>query len=149
MKQGFTLIELIVVVSIISIIAAISTFSYRSSLINSRDARRKTDIEQVRAALELYRSDANTYPTTAGFSLDCAATGGLIFGSNVYLSLQPRDPKCAGQTYYYTQLSSGADYTIGTMLEAPGTSTCTVTYDCSVTAGTQACNYCMGPFGQK
>ncbi|MBI1863468.1 prepilin-type N-terminal cleavage/methylation domain-containing protein [Candidatus Microgenomates bacterium] len=149
MKRGFTLIELIVVVSIIGILAAVSTFSYRSSLISSRDARRKTDIEQVRAALELYRSEANTYPATASFSLDCASTGGLVFGANTYLSLQPRDPKCTAQTYYYTQLSSGADYTIGTILEAPGSSTCTVTYDCSTAAGTQACNYCMGPYGQK
>jgi general secretion pathway protein G len=144
---GFTLIELIVVVAIIGILTATTTFSYRATLVSSRDARRKADIENIRTALELYRSNNNIYPATASFSLDCASGGGLTDGAgNTYLSSKPRDPRCTSQTYYYTQLSSGADYTLGAMLEAPDTSSCG---DCSATAGTQACNYCMGPYGKK
>lgn len=146
-RSGFTLIELLIVVTIISVIGAVTTFSYRASLISSRDARRKADIEQIRAALELYRSNNNIYPDSTIFTLDCSTGGGLSdAGGNTYLSSKPTDPRCTSQSYYYTQLSAGADYTLGAMLEVPSTSSCG---DCSATAGTQACNYCMGPYGQK
>lgn len=147
-RSGFTLIELIVVITIIGMMAAATTFSYRATLVSSRDSRRKSDLEQIRAALELYKSNNNIYPAT--LAIDCAATGGLTdTASNTYLSTVPKDPRCASQTYYYAQLSAGADYTLGSMLEAPGTSTCAVVVDCSATAGVQNCNYCVGPYGQK
>lgn len=145
--QGFTLIELIVVISIIAVLAAATTFSYRASLIASRDARRKTDLEQIRAALELYKSNNNIYPVA---TIDCNSSGAFTDGGgNTYLSSIPKDPKCTTQSYYYGQLSAGADYTLGSILESPGSSTCTVVVDCSPAAGTQNCNYCVGPYGQK
>lgn len=144
-RRAFTMLELLVVITIIATLATISTFSYRATLISSRDARRKSDIEQIRGALELYRSNNNIYPAT--LSTACGTSTGLTDGSgNTYMSVIPKDPQCTAQQYYYVQLSAGADYTLGADLETTGTSSCG---DCSATAGTQICNYCMGPYGSK
>ena len=60
--KGFTLIEILVVATIIGLLASGAIVSYQQLLKQSRDAKRKTDLEQVRAALEMYRSNEDTYP---------------------------------------------------------------------------------------
>ena len=60
--KGFTLIEILVTVIIIAILTAIAVVSYVSINRRSRDVKRKSDLEQVRQALEMYRSDNGFYP---------------------------------------------------------------------------------------
>jgi len=58
---GFTLIEVLVTATIIAVLTAAAAVSYSSVNKRSRDARRKSDIEQLRAALEQSRSDNGYY----------------------------------------------------------------------------------------
>ena len=67
-QKGFTMVELAIVICLISILAATGFTSYEASLRNSRDAKRKSDLENFRSALELYRADNNFYPATGGGS---------------------------------------------------------------------------------
>jgi prepilin-type N-terminal cleavage/methylation domain-containing protein len=53
-KKGFTLIELLVVVAIIGILSSITMASLNSARAKARDARRMSDLSQVRSALYLY-----------------------------------------------------------------------------------------------
>lgn len=98
-KNGFTFIELLVTATIISILAAIGVVSYGRTNINSRDAKRKSDLEQIRAALETYKADNGFYPATASpnytsvASLTMLETGG-------YIPKLPADP-VVGQIYSY------------------------------------------------
>lgn len=131
MKKGFTLIELLVVTTIIVLLTATAVVTYTAFLKQSRDAKRKTDLEQIRAALEMYRSNNNTYPTT-GLSQLTAPT--------IYIQSVPTDPKNPTYTYYYSGTAS--DYTLGSYLEG-GVTTC-VAGQCGGN-----CNYCLGPYGQK
>jgi len=63
MKQkGFTLMEILVAISIIAILTAAGIVSFSGINQRSRDARRKSDIEQVRSALEMYRTTNGYYP---------------------------------------------------------------------------------------
>ncbi len=143
MKKAFTLIEILVVATIIGLLAAGASITYSQLAKQSRDARRKADLEQIRAALEMYRSNVSAYPTT--FPLNCTiATGMTDDSSNTYLSTFPKDPKCSTYSYYY-ESSATTTYSLGTRLENPAGSTCTVTKAC----GTEGnCNYCLGPYGR-
>ncbi len=139
MKKGYTLIEILVVATIIGLLAAGAAASFTSLNKSARDARRKGDLEQVRSALEQYRSANSTYPTT--LTLSCAVASLTDASGNIYLSKIPTDPRCVTYTYYLT--ASASDYTLGAYLEGGSSSSCG---NCG---GSQVCNYCLGPYGQK
>lgn len=145
---GFTLIELLVVISIIGIILAFSIFGIQNARKSSRDAARKSDLENIRSALELYKSDCNSYPLTAAFPASGAnltgtqATGSCLT-STVYLAARPEDPTPATKKYSYTS-ASGSTYTLCASLEnnPGGTITCSATSCDSTVDGTGgSCNY--------
>jgi len=101
-KKGFTLIELLVVISIIGILIAVGVTSYQKSVKLSRDSKRKADIEQIRQALETYRSVNGAYP---------AAESSLVPD---YIRELPTDPK--DRVYTYTYLTD-TTYTLCADLE--------------------------------
>ncbi|MEK7597608.1 MAG: type II secretion system protein GspG [Patescibacteria group bacterium] len=131
MKKSFTLVEILVVATIIVLLTAATTVTYSTFLKQSRDAKRKADLGQISSALEMYRSNNDTYPIT-GLSQLTAPT--------IYIQTVPTDPKNPTYTYYYTATAS--DYTLGSYLEGGGT-TC-VAGQCGGN-----CSYCLGPYGQK
>ena len=61
-RSGFTLIELLVVISIIGVLSTIAMTSLNVARAKARDARRLSDMEQIRIALEMYKSDHGYYP---------------------------------------------------------------------------------------
>ena len=66
-KKGFTLLELLVVISIISLLATLALAQINNARENTRDARRKSDLRQIFTALELYYDDYNLYPRNNGW----------------------------------------------------------------------------------
>lgn len=139
MKKSFTLIEILVVVTIIVLLTAAAVVSYSVFLKQSRDARRKVDLEQLRAALEIYRSDNNSaYP--AGDVYGTALSELVV--PITYIQKLPADPKDPTYTYFYS--GSVSDYTLAAYLENGGTTCIT-----SPTCGSYGCNYCLGPYGEK
>jgi prepilin-type N-terminal cleavage/methylation domain-containing protein len=70
LKQGFTLVELLIVISILGVLASIALVSFRSAQIRGRDAQRKNDLKQISSALELFYADYAKYPTATSTSPD-------------------------------------------------------------------------------
>lgn len=64
-NNGFTLLELLVVIGIIGVIMALATVAYTSTQRGGRDARRKQDLVAIQNALEQFYS-ANTYEYPSG-----------------------------------------------------------------------------------
>ena len=98
-KGGFTLIELLVVIALIGILMAISLAALSQSKKSARDTKRKSDLEQIRSALEIYRTDCRTYPADLDF-------GGTLVGlqsvcDETYLTRVPDDPTSPTFNYYY------------------------------------------------
>lgn len=93
-KTGFTLIELVIVVSIIAVLSGVSLFALSGARESGRDARRRSDLSQIASGLELYKADFNYYPDSI------TAGGSLSGGGNTYIQVIPSDP--TGSAYAYT-----------------------------------------------
>lgn len=79
--SGFTLIEVLVVVSLVVLLASIGMNQYRNSLQYGREAVLKENLFRMRDAIDQYQADKGTYPQ----SLEDLVSEG-------YLREVPRDP---------------------------------------------------------
>ncbi|MGB9707408.1 MAG: type II secretion system protein [Microgenomates group bacterium] len=132
-KKSFTLIEILVVATIIGLLLSGGLISYSQLTKQARDNRRKTDLEQIRSALEMYRSENSIYPNYPGSS--CSGLQPIL---TPYIGKIPNDPK-PNQYNYYCEISTNT-YTISAYLE-------TLRNPCSGNCG-QTCTYSVGPYGQ-
>jgi prepilin-type N-terminal cleavage/methylation domain len=91
-RGGFTLIELLVVISIIGVLSGMVLVGMTDMRARARDARRQSDITQIRKALELYYADNGTYPVRS-WTISNNATNWNAFKTQLanYVSL-PADP---------------------------------------------------------
>lgn len=127
---GFTLLEVLVSATIIAVLTAIGVVSYASVNKRSRDVKRKSDLEQIRSALEMYRADNGEYPNIGSGMLDAQGLqSDLVSGG--YMPSIPDDPKSTGSYYYDAVQVSGtySSYCICGNLETITTGseeTCTV-----------------------
>ncbi|MES9992757.1 MAG: type II secretion system major pseudopilin GspG [Candidatus Thiodiazotropha sp.] len=103
-NKGFTLIEVMVVVVILSILAAIVVPKIMDRPEQARITKAKSDIRALEAALNLYRLDNMTYPTTdqgleALVSKPTDSPEPRNWKEGGYLDRLPVDPW--GNTYLY------------------------------------------------
>jgi prepilin-type N-terminal cleavage/methylation domain-containing protein len=155
-RNGFTLIELIVVIAIIAILSSIGMVMYTGAQKSARDAKRMGDIDEIKKALEQYYVAHHAYlnPTS------CDDTGCVIppaagttfndlvsyFANNAI----PTDPGPTTYQYFTDNIScSSPKYVLcatlenssqgNTALPLPGTGS---TFNCATfTAGKGA--YCV------
>jgi len=63
-KHGFTLIELIIVITIIGILAAIAVPVMREAPIRAKEAALKENLFTIRSCIDQYYADRQTYPSS-------------------------------------------------------------------------------------
>ena len=93
-KRGFTLIELMIVMSLIVILAGIGLAVHANSQTRAREAVLKENLFRMRDAIDQYYADKNAYPS----SLDALVT-------DKYLRAIPQDPFTGSETTWQTVMS--------------------------------------------
>lgn len=122
-RNGFTLVELIVVIAIIGILVTIVIVAIdpAKQIKNAQDARIRSDLQAMKTAWQLYYNDNKSYPIGASGvpSISYYTAGGCwssaaSCGGTVYMKQVPQDPRGSSfaYPYYYTGLNGQATCSI-------------------------------------
>jgi len=128
LKSGFTLIELLVVITIIGVLTSLFVSNMVGVRERAKDARSKSNLNELKTALRLYYNDNQNYPAT-----DALPNPGATFEDGVvYMQEVP---------FYidYIQQNNGDGFLVSTELETASDheiceswSSCNVAGTCTV-----------------
>lgn len=135
-NDAFTLIELLVSIAVIATIIGLSLPNFLGARVRARDARRKSELNQLKTALQLYYNDYKIYPPSVlnggngkvNYISGCGVSGtatcpdscsvdfaaGGTGCSTVYMTKFPGE---LGSSMFYYQRNSGADFCLKGLLE--------------------------------
>jgi general secretion pathway protein G len=112
-EAGFTLVELLVMLSILALLAALVGPRVLGYIGSSKVKTAKIQIESISAALQLYRIDMGRYPTSSeGLRALIERSANATSWNGPYLAKRglPRDPW--GNEYQYRSPGQNGDFDI-------------------------------------
>ena len=125
-RQGFTLIEILIVVAIIAILASVVLVGLGPTQQSGRDAKRLGDLHNVQTGLELYFNRCGFYPGPAQAAGACAGysaqnswilmSAALTGTAGLGIRTIPIEPT-AGKSYWYGATAGGTSYILAAQLE--------------------------------
>ena len=125
-KQGFTLVELIVVITILAILWTIAFISLQWYSKSARDSARVSDMSRIKTSLELFKIDWAKYPEpTESVSITYNSTEAwtqwtfwqTTFNNVEKLDKIPRDPTTE-ELYIYSVTNTRKEFLLYWELEA-------------------------------
>jgi len=110
-KQGFSLVELLVVIAIIAILSVVAYTSFSGTTEKAADSKNLSNMDAIANAVEIYKVNEGAYP-------DELVTGDVKDGQipKTYLSKIPQDP--SGDDYLYVK--QGATFQVAGVLRNDG-----------------------------
>lgn len=152
-EGGFTLVELLIVITILGILASIALVAFRSAQTRGRDAQRKSDLKQMNSALELFYADYQKYPNAVGVApaacpytppntwAACSwGTGEFTDGKTVYFKVLPKDPVSTAAYLYRVDATNQKFQLFAHLENTQDPQLITTTQVCG---GTTPCNFAI------
>jgi prepilin-type N-terminal cleavage/methylation domain-containing protein len=93
-QQGFTIIELLIVIAIIAILAGLVLNNFQGAQAKARDTQRVTDVNNIHSKLEEYHNENGFYPET----IAAGSITTLFPGIDAESAVDPRGTDIASQT---------------------------------------------------
>lgn len=97
-KEGFTIVEILVVLTIIALLASLAIPIVSKSIIKSREAALKENLNIMRATIDEYYADKGIYPSTLEQLVE-----------EKYLRFIPADPIAENGEQWGVRLQDNAD----------------------------------------
>ena len=125
-QQGFTIVELLIVIVVIGILAGLVITTFTGIQQKARNTERQTDVKAIHGQVEAYYAQNGRYPTLANLN-DSTWRGANMKGLDAEAL---KDPKGSAQTLVATPAASAYAYAV---FAADGTTACdNTTTDCAV-----------------
>lgn len=114
-ERGFTLIELMIVVSIIAILAGILIPNFVNARAQAMTAACESNLRSIATAAELYYADQQTYPASGDVTSALFSANGTSYLNNV-----PTDPAAPTPGAPYTFANTTTGGVAGYVVACPG-----------------------------
>ena len=96
LPHGFTIIELMIVVTIVGILATLAVPSYHAAIIKAKEGALRQDLFSLRDVIDQHRADKGKYPET----IEALVSAG-------YLRRVPTDPLTGSTTTWQEMVDEG------------------------------------------
>lgn len=132
-KSGFSLVELLVVISIIAVLIAVGLPNFLGARQRAKDTRKKAELTQMKTALRLYYNDYAQYPgpavATTGQIDGCGDTGTVACTNDLFcvtsagacsvIYMKRMPDTTTDYVWTYTSRNSAADFCLWTSMDNP------------------------------
>lgn len=108
-KHGFSLAELLIVITLIALLAIIALMVYQNQVARANDSKRKTDLRRFRDAFEDYYNDNDCYPDQTLMNDKASCDTGVL---SPQIEKFPCDPT-NGEPYLYVPIEDARGGTCG------------------------------------
>lgn len=116
-KQGFTIVELLVVIVVIGILASVTIVSFGGVQTKAAVVVVKSDLSQARSQLDIYNTAGNGYPVTqAAAAAEIRLSPGTTF---VYATSNANQDYCMTMSSVKAKTSFHYDSTEGVIADGP------------------------------
>ena len=130
-QQGFTIVELLIVIVVIGILAGLVITTYNGIQQKARNTERTTDLKTFQSQLEAYYANNGRYPATTDLGTTSTSNVTFIAANMKGMDKETlRDPKGAAGDYSLLSSGTGASnkytyVTSPTSCDDSGTNDCT------------------------
>lgn len=144
-RRGFTLVELLVVVTIISILISVAYVSFNVAQNKSRDSRRKQELKAISSTLVSYYQDNDIYPGNLSTDYTSSSADWIPSLTPNYIQKLPTETK-TGNYYLYRLVGlAKKDFQLWATLDNPNDHDAVgqPTATCNLPPPSPAYNFCM------
>lgn len=116
-NKGFSIVELLVVISIIGLLASVALVQIEKARSKARDAQREKNVKVVQDALAIYVASAQNYPMGENVALTGTDAVSQALINRDAISKIPQDPINTGNYRYIYNSADGSTYSLTYYLE--------------------------------